>query len=155
MDKVSETINLFDRFSVGKRSEWMNEVDQDANFRFGNQWTPEQIKEMNEKGHPPVAINRIHPAIEMAKAMLTSNRPSFRVSPREDSDNQIAQALNGLLQYTWQISDSDMKHADIVDDMLSKGVGYWYVYIDPMADNGKGEVKLDRLRIEDVYVDPN
>ncbi len=155
MDKVNETINLFDRFSTGRRSDWIIEVEQDSSFRFGNQWTEQQIKEMNEKGHPPVAINRIHPAIEMSKAILTSNRPSFRVSPREDSDNQLAQALNGLLQYTWQISDSDMKHSEIVDDMLAKGVGYWYVYIDPMADNGKGEVKLDRLRVEDVYVDPN
>ena len=156
VDKTAnETINLFNKFADIQRSEWIERVDEDNQFRYGNQWTLDQVKEMEAKGQPVVSINRIHPAIEMEKAMLTSNRPSFRVSPREDSDNQLAQALNGLLQYVWQISDADMKHADIVDDMVSKSIGYWYVYIDPQADLGRGEVKIDRLAVEDVYVDPN
>lgn len=155
-DKIAQqTKQLFEKFADSNRNSWITAINEDANFRLGNQWTEEQVAEMTAKGQPPISINRIHPAVEMAKAMLTSQRPSFRVSPREDSDNQIAQAMNGLLQYVWQISDADMKHSDIVDDMLTKTVGYWYVYIDPHADNGKGEVKLDRLRVEEVFVDPN
>ncbi len=157
VDKVArETIKLFNRYNdYSDRQTWIGQVEEDNDFRYGNQWTEEQVAEMNAKAQPVVSINRIHPAIEMEKAMLTSQRPAFRVSPREDSDNQVAQALNGLLQYVWQISDADMKHADIVDDMVSKGVGYWYVYIDPNADLGRGEVKIDRLNVNDVYVDPN
>ena len=155
-DKIAQqTISLFNKFADSNRASWINNIVEDADFRYGNQWTEDQIAEMNAKGQPPVAINRIHPAVEMAKAMLTSQRPSFRVSPREDSDNQLATALNGLLQYVWQISDADMKHSDIVDDMLTKTIGYWYVYIDSHADLGRGEVKLERLRVEEVYVDPN
>ena len=152
---VDETINLFDIFSRSNRQRWITEVREDSDFRLGNQWSEQQIAEFVAKGQIPVVINRVHPAIEQTKAMLTSRNPSFRVSPREDSDNQVAQALNGLLQYVWQISNGDMEHADIVDNLCTKGIGYWYTYIDPQADMGKGEVKICGLPVEDVYVDPN
>jgi len=152
---VEETLNIFDKFASSNREEWITEMQNDVEFRLGNQWTEQQVKDMEKRGQAPVVINRIHPAIEMTKSLLTSRNPSFRVSPREDSDNQIAQALNGLLQYVWQISNGDMVHADIVDDLCTKGIGYWYIHHSPQDDMGKGEVKLARLDPRDVYVDPN
>ena len=43
-----------------------------------------------------IAINRIHPAVETAKAMLMTNKPSFRCSPREDSDRKVANVMSAL-----------------------------------------------------------
>lgn len=66
--------------------------------------------------------------IEQTKLLLTSQNPSFRVSPREDSDNQVAQAMNGLLHKACkQTSDGNIKHSDIIDDFCVKGLGYWFV----------------------------
>lgn len=154
MDIAKETQSLFEKFQGSNRSSWMTESNEDYDFRFGNQWTETQVADMNEKGQAPVVVNRLHPAIEQIKAMLTSKNPSFRVSPREDSDMKLAQALNGIIQYVWQISDGDMNHSRIIDDSLTRGVGYWFVYHDPTADMGKGEVKISHLPIDDVYVDP-
>ena len=152
--EVIETISLFDKFSSDQREQWTSITTEDRDFRYGNQWTQEQVTELKDKGQAPIVINRIHPAIEQTKALLTSQNPSFRVSPREDSDNQLAQALNGLLQYVWQISDGNIKHADIIDDFCVRGIGYWFVYHDPTADMGRGEVKITNLDPNDVYVDP-
>ena len=100
-------------------------------------------------------INRVHPAVESAKAMLTSNRPSFRCAPREDSDNKVAQVMSSLLAYMYDISDGMSVIRQAVDDYYTMGVGYILVYQDPSRDMGKGEVCMHDVDPLDVYIDPN
>ena len=61
------------------------------------QWTKEQAQTLEARGQAPIVVNRVHPAVETAKAMLTANRPSFSAAPREDSDNKVAQVKSALL----------------------------------------------------------
>jgi len=138
-----------------KREQWAIHAQEDREFRYGKQWTQEQWDTLVARGQAPVVVNRIHPAVEAAKAMLTANKPSYRVSPREDSDNKVAQALNGILEYIWQISDGDQVLRNIVDDYYVTGMGVELIYQDPVADMGKGEVKKIDLDPMTVYVDPN
>ena len=84
-DVVQNTQDLWRTYS-NKRETWANQAQEDAEFRLGKQWTDEQARILLERGQAPLVVNRIHPAVEAAKALLTSTRPSFRVSPREDSD---------------------------------------------------------------------
>lgn len=152
--KVEETHSLFKQYS-SSRDMWASHVQEDKEFRLGVQWTAEQKRTLAERGQAAIVVNRIHPAVEAAKAMLTTNKPSFRVSPREDSDNKVSQVVNGMLEYIWQISDGNTALRNIVDDYYVCGVGYMQVYQDPNADKGKGEVKVRDLDPLDVYVDPN
>tara|TARA_R110000822_G_scaffold75287_5_gene181074 strand:- start:1728 stop:4091 length:2364 start_codon:yes stop_codon:yes gene_type:complete len=151
---VDETQNMFRMYS-SKRENWATHAQEDREFRLGRQWTAEQRATLEERGQAPVVVNRIHPAVESAKALLTSKRPSFRVSPREDSDNKVAQVLNGLLEYIWQISEGDTALRNVVDDYYVTGLGALLVYQDPMRDNGKGEVIIKDIDPLDLYIDPN
>lgn len=152
--KVQETLNLWETYR-NKRDPWARHAQEDKEFRLGKQWSKEQSDILKSRGQAPIVVNRIHPAVESAKAMITSNRPSFRVSPREDSDNQIAQAMNGLLEYVWQISDGEAVMRRVVDDYYVTGMGVALVYQDPMSDLGKGDVKIKDIDPLDVYIDPN
>ena len=87
--------------------------------------------------------------------MLTSNRPSFRCAPREDSDNKVAQVMSALLAYMYDISEGRDIVRQAVDDYYVMGIGYFQVYQDPTRDNGKGEVCFHDIDPLDVYVDPN
>ena len=151
---VDDTVSMFRMYS-SKRDGWATHAQEDREFRLGRQWTAEQRATLEERGQAPVVVNRIHPAVESAKALLTSKRPSFRVSPREDSDNKVAQVLNGLLEYIWQISEGDTALRNVVDDYYVTGLGALLVYQDPMRDNGKGEVILKDIDPMDLYIDPN
>jgi len=151
---VTETHDLFDKYS-SKRDTWAQHAKEDKEFRLGKQWTKEQRETLQSRGQAPIVINRIHPAVETAKAMLTSNRPSFRAAPREDSDNKTAQVLSALLSYMYDISDGRSVIRQAVDDYYVMGIGYLQVYQDPMMDNGKGEVCFHDIDPLDVYVDPN
>lgn len=153
IDKAEETRRLWDEYS-SQRSTWARHAREDSEFRYGKQWTQSQIDKLEARGHSPIVVNRIHPAVETAKALITSKKPSFRVSPREDSDNKTAQAMNGLLEYVWQISDGDMQLRDAVDDFYVTGIGALHVYQDPVADMGKGEVKIKNVDPQNIYIDP-
>ena len=151
---VDDTLDIFDKYS-SKRDTWANQAKEDKEFRLGKQWTASQKSTLESRGQAPIVINRIHPAVESAKAMLTSNRPSFRCAPREDSDNKTAQVMSALLSYMYDISGGRDVIRQVVDDYYVMGVGYIQVYQDPMMDNGKGEVCFHDIDPLDVYVDPN
>ena len=153
-DVVQNTQDLWRTYS-NKRETWANQAQEDAEFRLGKQWTDEQARILLERGQAPLVVNRIHPAVEAAKALLTSTRPSFRVSPREDSDNKTAQAFNGLLEYMWYISEGTQALRNVIDDYYTMGMGAMCVYIDPLKDYGRGEVCVHDIDPLDVYIDPN
>ena len=153
-DFVNETHNIYDIYSK-ERDNWAQQAKEDKEFRLGRQWTKEQEDVLKARGQAPIVVNRIHPAVEAAKAMLTANRPSFRVAPREDSDNKVAQVLSNLLAYMYDISDGTTIVRQTVDDYYTMGVGYINVYQDPLMDMGKGEVCMHNVDPMDVYVDPN
>ena len=153
-DIVEKTQSLWKSYS-GKRELWAQQAQEDAEFRLGRQWTAEQQRILLERGQAPLVVNRIHPAVEAAKALLTSGKPQFRVSPREDSDNKVAQVFNGLLEYMWYISDGTQALRNTIDDYYTMGLGAMMVYIDPLKDFGRGEVCLKDIDPLDVYIDPN
>jgi len=151
---VEEILEIWKTYSL-KRDTWATHAQEDREFRFGKQWTEEQRTQLEERGQAAIVVNRIHPAVEAAKAMLTSNKPSFRVSPREDSDNKVAQTINGLLEYIWHISDGDQVLRNVVDDYYVTGMGCMLVYEDSSADMGKGEIMITDIDPLNVYIDPN
>mgnify|MGYP003112086261 CR=1 FL=1 len=154
INTVDETLEIFDKYS-NKRDVWAQQAKEDKEFRLGKQWTAEQRKALKARGQAPIVINRVHPAVESAKAMLTANRPSFRAAAREDSDNKIAQVMSALLSYMYDVSDGRSVVRQAVDDYYVMGLGFLHVYQDPMKDMGKGEVCFHDVDPLDVYVDPN
>ena len=101
---VDETISLFEDYKQRKET-WAAQAKEDREFRLGRQWSEEQTQTLQSRGQAPIVVNRIHPAVETAKAMITANRPAFRASPREDSDRKVANVISNLLSYIYDISD--------------------------------------------------
>ena len=151
---VDETIKLFQTYRQSRET-WASQAKEDREFRLGRQWTTEQTQTLQARGQAPIVVNRIHPAVETAKAMITANRPAFRASPREDSDRKVANVISNLLAYIYDISDGRSAIRQVVDDYYVCGLGYMQVYQDPTADMGKGEVKIKDLDPMDVFIDPN
>ena len=151
---VDETKDLYHIYKQ-RRETWAQHAKEDREFRLGRQWTKDQADHLKSRGQAPIVINRIHPAVETAKAMLTANRPAFRCSPREDSDRKVANVMSALLAYVYDVSDGRNVIRDAIDDYYVTGPGYVMCYHDPGADDGKGEVKITDIDPMDVFVDPN
>jgi len=151
---IQETQELFRLYS-DKRTTWGEHAQEDREFRLGKQWTQEQIELLKSRGQAPIVVNRIHPAVETAKAFLTSRNPSFKIFSKEDSDTKTSTAFTALLEHIWHASSGNMELRQSVDDYYVIGMGCLLGYIDPMKDMGKGEVCIKSIDPLDVYIDPN
>ena len=152
--EVQETKELWTQYN-SSREPWAQKFQESIEFRAGAQWTKEQQEILEQRGQAPIVVNRIHPIVETAKALLTYNSPQFRATGREDSDRDIAKVFSDLFQYIWQISQGDLELKQTIDDYYVGGMGALMVYQDPDADMGKGEVKIKAVNPLDLYIDPN
>ena len=152
--EVQVTRELWTQYN-SSREPWAQKFQESIEFRAGAQWTQEQQETLEQRGQAPIVVNRIHPIVETAKALLTYNSPQFRATGREDSDRDTAKVFSDLFQYIWQISQGDLELKQVIDDYYVGGMGALMVYQDPDADMGKGEVKLKAVNPLDLYIDPN
>jgi hypothetical protein len=146
---------LLDEYGGGKRASWAEQAKEDDDFRHGNQWTEEAKRVLEERDQSPIVVNVIQPAVEFAVAALTTNKPRFTSTGREDSDTRTGKVFSELLTYVWDISNGNMELKQTIDDYYVKGLGLQLAYVDPYADMGKGEVKITSIDPMDVYIDPN
>ena len=137
------------------RTDWALEAANDEDFFFGNQWTQSQIYDLGEKGMAPLVVNRTMPVIMQEVSMFTAKRPTFRALPRDDSDVSKAGFWTDVFDYIWYISNGDSEFQQCIRDYFVMGLGYMCAFINPMADDGRGEVQVESVPVWDVYPDPN
>ena len=152
--EVKITHDLLDEYASA-RSEWVKQAVEDNEFRNGKQWEEDQVKTLRSRRQEPIVVNVIHSAVEQAKAMLTSNKPRFQSTAREDSDVKTGKLFSDLLTYIWDTSNGDVVLKQIIDDYYVKGMGCMMAYPDMMCDYGKGEIKLQAIDPIDLYLDPS
>ena len=137
------------------RSDWDTEARNDIDFYLGNHFTTDESNDLQARNQPDVPMDRISPAIEKLKAVLTSRPPVFTASPREDSDAKMAKVWQTILGYIWDSSDGDAHIKDAIHDYAVTGLGYLYVYTDRESDFGRGDIKFTHINPFRVYVPPS
>ena len=137
------------------RSEWDTESRKDIDFYLGNHFSAEESDELSQRNQADIPMDRISSAIEKFKAVLTSRPPAFTISPREDSDVQVASLWRTIMGYVWQNSDGDWQIKQAIQDYATTGIGYLYAYIDGESDFGRGDVKFTYIDPFRVYVSPS
>ena len=136
------------------RADWDTEARDSIDFFLGNHYTQEESDALRAVGQGDFVIDRVYAAIEKLKSLLTSRAPKYSAVGREDSDSRVSNVWRTILEYIWDISDGDVQFKQAVHDYATAGMGYFYAYIDPEADYGRGEVKFTYLDPFRVYVDP-
>ena len=149
--RAKTTRELYRRYRDA-RSEWDTEARKDIDFFYGNHFNDNEIDELESRNQAAVPMDRVGPAVEKLKAMLTSNSPAFTVIPREDSDTKIAKMWRVVMSYIWEISDGNAQLKEAIHVHSTSGLGYLYAYIEPDADFGKGEVKFTSVNPFRIYV---
>ena len=137
------------------RSDWDTEARQDIDFYLGNHFTADESDELSSRNQADIPMDRISAAIEKFKAVLTSRPPAFTVTPREDSDVQVASLWRSIMGYVWEKSDGDWQMKQAIQDYATTGMGYLYAYIDTESDFGRGDVKFTYVDPFRVYASPN
>ena len=145
---------LYRRYRDSRKS-WDTEARFDIDFFHGNHYTNEEVDELQSRNQADVPMDRIGPAIEKFKAVLTSRSPAFTMTPREDSDVKIASLWRVIMGYIWGNSNGDYQLKHAIHDYATTGLGYLYAYVDPESDFGRGDVKFTYVNPFRVYASPN
>jgi hypothetical protein len=137
------------------RQTWDTESRYDIDFYHGNHYTSDEVDELQSRNQADVPMDRIGPAIEKFKAVLTSRSPAFTITPREDSDVKVASLWRTIMGFIWGQSNGDWQLKQAIHDYATTGMGYLYCYVDPESDFGRGDVKFTYVNPFRVYVSPN
>jgi len=150
---IDLTHRLFEYFYSSQES-WDNQATTDQLFYMGSQWNFRDKQVLEENGHKAVVINVYYQMVEHAVAMLTHNRPQFRVTGRGDDDQKSAEMRNQLLTWIWQqsIKNCGFSPKTAIRDYYVRGRGILVVGVDPDGDVGKGEVFIKDFDPQNVYV---
>lgn len=151
--KARENREIFQRYADARR-DWDVEARDAIDFTLGNHYTAQESEVLQSIGQADFTIDRIYAAIDKLKSLMTSRPVKFSVTAREDSDTKLANVWRTLLEYVYDISDGQHHFKQAVHDYATTGLGYFYAYIEPESDYGRGEVMFTHLNPFRVYVDP-
>ena len=178
IDKRAKRIkSLFDAINDAPRQKWETVNQKGHDFYLDNQLTEDEKNALEDQGMPTFTVNRIIPVVEMLNYYATSNSPRWQAVGVEQSDSDVAALFadvadyvwsnsNGqsdsdvaalfadVSDYVWNNSDGQALYSNVINDCITKGVGYLQVCVDPNADNGMGEVTIQQPDPFDVFVDP-
>ena len=87
--RAKEIQDIFTFFSDA-REDWENEARDDLDFYLGNHYDSAEEAYLSSINQGSYVIDRIYPAVEQLKSMLTAKTPKFTAVGREDSDNKLA-----------------------------------------------------------------
>ena len=151
--RAQENQELWQRWRDA-RSSWDTEARSDIDFYSGNHYTRDESDDLSAVNQAAVPMDRIGPAVEKLKSIITASPPAFTVIPREDSDAKLSKIWRLILGYCWEMSSGDVHMKQAIHDYAVTGLGYLYAYVDNESDFGRGDVKFTSVNPFRVYVPP-
>ena len=154
-DKTAKRVkSLYDSLNNSFREKWEATNQQGYDFYLDNQLSAKEKEALEETGMPTFTINRVIPVVEMLNYYATASNPRWQAIGVEGSDSGIAAVFSDIADYIWNNSDGQSLYSNVVNDAVTKSVGYLLVTVDPNADNGMGEVVIQQPEPFDIFVDP-
>ena len=120
-DKRAERIQEVWRRWHDARKDWDLQAREDIDFYLGNQFSQQEMKELESRNQSSVPLDRLYSAIEQFKAIITSKPPKFSAVAREESDTKLSNVWKTILEYIWDISDGDETFKQVNHDNALTG----------------------------------
>ena len=153
-DKKAHRIKrLFEDTNTSSRVQWERINQKGYDFAHDNQISAEEKAILEEQGMPTFTINRIIPVVEMLNFYATANRPRWQAVGADGTDTDVAAVFSDISDYVWYNSNGESLFANVINDSVTKSVGYMLVTVDKDADQGMGEVIIQQPEPFDIYVD--
>ena len=153
-NKADRVKNLFNSLNNQHRVDWETTNQEGYDFYLDNILSVEEVEALTDQGMPTFTVNRIIPVVEMLNFYATANNPRWQAIAREGSDSDIAAVFSDVADYIWSQSDGATLYSNVINDAITKSVGYLMVDVDSNQDRGMGEVVIKNPNSFDLYVDP-
>jgi hypothetical protein len=136
------------------RLNWIDQMEKDEGFIFGDQWSEDEKDELKNRGAPDIVYNVLGRVANWLVALLTANKIKARAAPITTSDNALTDSLNTYDSLVWHKSSGDIAFDQVIEDCVFRSCGYLLHYFDPTLNDYRGDVRYRRIDPREVYVDP-
>ena len=148
--------NTFHRWLISAEryeSVWRRDNQDCFAYYDGEQWTQDEIAEIESRGQQPTVINTIQPTVDMVRSVELDRKADFQVVGREESDGNKAQLLTALLKHAFDSCNFEYYHSECFREALIGGRS-WMECSVRKDETGKDVIKIDMIPWEEVYLDP-
>lgn len=127
-----------ERFTEGESADQENREAalDDLKFLTGeSQWDPTVKAARQRRGRPCLVINDLPQFIGQVIGDTRTNRPSIKVRPVEDADQQLADIRAGLIRSIENLSNATQVYALAGEDQVSCGIGHFRIGLEYTNDD--------------------
>jgi hypothetical protein len=127
-------------------------MKDDQRFLAGDQW-PTEIRESRENAKRPIqTINRLPAFIDQVVGDARQNKPTIKVHPAEDGDNDLADIYNGLIRSIETESNADYAYDTAIEHTAGHGFGAWRIDSEYVSEDSFDQNLIIRRIVDPLNV---
>ena len=100
------------------------EIEQDFEFYDGNQWAPEDIKVLQDRGQSPLTYNVVKTTINWILGSERRSRTDFKVLARREDGTKQAELKTDLLKYLSDVNRAGFHESAAFAESCIGGLGW-------------------------------
>lgn len=153
--KVLQELNNYYEYARSSeiRRRWQFQYEQNLRYYYGDQWSPELIKEFEDCKAFPLVVNRVEPIVNLFASLLINT--SKRIASKPTSTlSDYAKAAENLNNFFYKIQTQNRfqgKSTQVRTDSLIGGIGYLEFGYDPKTN----KFYIERRDPRNVLLDPD
>lgn len=138
--------------AASKWSSWRDLAYRDRQYYEGQQWTDEEVSELKRLSQPVITVNHIWSKVNSLVGMMLQQQPTIKCLPRGSRDAVLASIATAVIRYIFDINQFNPALSDIMTDMLTTGVGWADVRINPFLSHDP--ILVEHVPFDEVIYDP-
>jgi len=131
---------------------WRKEAREWYDFYAGNQWSQDDIAEMQDKRKVPVVFNRVARTVNAVIGLEIQNRQAVQYIPREVGDTKVNEIFTSAADWIRDNCDAEDEESEMFGDNVICGIGATETRID-YDTNPDGEPVIERVDPLEVFWD--
>jgi hypothetical protein len=133
---VYETYKALKKYKEAPaRKEAMQRRDEAWKCAVENEmWEEADKKEMKETGQVPVVYNKLNKGIQGSSAVVTANKPEYKIYPTRNNDPYVAELIKWGLDFVWEKNEGNDVVYDWTEEKSLSGIGW----VSAKMDEDKG-----------------
>lgn len=103
-----------------------NRIEQaiDQDFKDGDQWKPEDIVVLEDRGQAPLVFNLIATTVRWVTGTEKRTRVDYRVLPRKKDSRKDAESKTSLMKYVADVNKEGFHRSKAFEDTVTVGIGW-------------------------------
>lgn len=151
-DTLTTLVQYFED-SVDATMAARKDAERDRDYYDNKQLTDGEVQALNERGQPPVIINRIKPKVDYLLGLERQSRTDPKAYPRNPQDEHGANAATDAIRFVCDKERFPVKRSDVFENIIVEGIGVGIVEV--KSSGGKQEICIRRVPWDRFFYDPH